>query len=434
MILLFCQLWLDVAGFTVRAQDILTIVLLGIVFLVPAVLSLKITYLPGSLNWPIFLWGVAICFGVIITLIKPYSAVLKKDALVNAVRLILALSSFYLFYNYPISSRTKVRLVTRVIIVFSFLTTLVSLLQIGYWDGWSPLPLPSSLTSLAEGANIQRGREIFGLFLGDTGAHTWAGMLAMQALTVWLVAQKIRNQVMRIGAYGYFGILCLILLRVSVRNSILGIAIVIVGITLISSHYSRYLFNRFFWPTLTVLAVIAGVIFLMIIAPDSYFVERVRQILPQWERGSLVISRQSNIYGRLSFAEMALGMFRSSPLIGNGFYSFRELSASWSPSILGTTRVVDHAHNSYVQVLAELGLFGAAFLTWLLWRISAYLYATRKFLRGTHLHRFTWQLAAGNFIFILITAFFSNTFWFPYYMALSMIFLGLLASLQQETP
>src|SRR5690606_22998048 len=221
---------------------------------------------------------------------------------------------------------------------------------------------------------------------------------------------------------------------VSARNRILGIAIVIVGITLIRSHYSRYLFNRFFWPTLTVLAVIAGVIFVMIIAPVSYFVERVRQILPQWERGSWVSSGQSNIYGRLSFAEMALGMFRSSPLIGNGFYSFRELSASWSPSILGTTRVVDHAHNSYVQVLAELGLFGAAFLTWLLWRISAYLYATRKFLRGTHLHRFTWQLAAGNFIFILITAFFSNTFWFPYYMALSMIFLGLLASLQQETP
>ena len=223
VILLFCQFWVEVGGFTFRLQDGFIILLLANTLFLPTILKLKFVYIRNSLNLPILVWASVLVFGVILTFSHPFSAALKKDSLVNMVRLLLALSLFFVISNFRMDAASKARFLKQTIIGFSFVTTFVSLLQVGHWDGWLPFSLPPVLTTFAEGANTARGREIFGLFLGDTGSHTWASMLAMQALAVWLTAQQQKNQLLKAAFFSYFGVLCLILVRISVRNSILGL-------------------------------------------------------------------------------------------------------------------------------------------------------------------------------------------------------------------
>ena len=430
IILLFCQLWIDVAGLTIRLQDILIGAILIKMF--PAIFKLKITYWRSFLNAPILLWGIVIIVGVIVTFLHEYTPVLKKDSLVNAGRLLLALSLFFIVNNHGASASVKLRLLVRAIVGFSFITTLVSLLQIGYWAGWLPFSLPRAFVTFAEGANTARGREIFGLFLGDTGSHTWAGMLAMQALVVWLLASRVRNQVWRIAAYSYFGLLFLILVRISVRNSILGLLVVVLVLSLLSARYSRYPMNRLVKPLIFILAALGGILVLFTLFPDSYFIERVREVIPQWQQGEIHISRRSNIFGRLWIAEMAVAMFRDSPILGMGFYSFREASMAWSRVIMGETRTIVHAHNSYFQTLSEMGVVGAVALAWIAWRVTNLLLRTRFFLKQSRSHHYMWQLVFGNTLFLAFTAMFSNTLWFPYYVSLNMILLAILASMYRE--
>ena len=177
------------------------------------------------------------------------------------------------------------------------------------------------------------------------------------------------------------------------------------------------------------MAIISGVVLLFLVAPESYFIERIRQVIPQWQDGGLYISRQSNLFGRFWYAEMAWGMFLDSPLIGNGYYSFRELSPIWSMSIIGDSRVVPNAHNSFLQVLALLGFL---FFSWLLWRITAFLYKTRKYAHWDKAHNFLWQFSAGNTIFLFLTALFSSSLLLPYDLSLNMILLGCLVERKRE--
>lgn len=432
IILLFCQIWFDVAGLTVRLQDVLIGFILARMFLLPALVNLRISYFRSKLNAPLLLWCAVIVLGIFVTLAYPYTSVLKKDSVVNGVRLILAVSLFFIIYNHRADASTKVIMLQRAVVGFSVITTLVSILQIGYWDGWLPFSLPSQLTTLAEGANTARGREIFGLFLGDTGSHTWAGMLAMQAFAVWLIAQQTRHQLFRSALLVYFGLLVLILVRVSVRNSILGLAMAIVAVGLIRGGYSRYRLNRLIWPTLVIGGAIGGLLLLFIIAPESYFVERIREVIPQWQDGRLYISRRSNIYGRIWMARIGLAMFASSPFLGLGYYSFRESSLEWSQVIVGETQSLVHAHNSYIQVMAELGLIGILTFMWVFWRTVWTLFRTRSFIWRGHIPSFIWQFAAGNLVFLAFTSLFSNNFLFPYNIGLNMIVLSMLLSVEKE--
>ena len=236
VVLHFCQAWWEVVGFTVRSEDVLILLIWGGIALRTLAVG-KLRYYRHVLNLPLLLWCGVLLFGVALTLISPFDSVTKKDALVNGFRLVLAVSTFYVMYNHPASSRSKVRVIIGVVLGFCVITTLVSLLQIGYWDGWLPFSLPPLLTEKAPGANMQPGREIFGLFVGDTSGHTWSGMLALQALLVFLYARHSRNPVRRWAGWGYFGLLVLILLRTAVRNSFLGLFVAIVGLSILRSRY-----------------------------------------------------------------------------------------------------------------------------------------------------------------------------------------------------
>ncbi|MBK7215499.1 MAG: hypothetical protein IPH95_00055 [Candidatus Promineofilum sp.] len=129
------------------------------------------------------------------------------------------------------------------------MTTLVSLLQIAHWAGRLPFNLPPVLVTFKEGANQEPGREIFALFVGNSGTHVWSAMLAIQAICVWIVTTTMTRSVLwRLAGFSYFLVLSLILVRTSVRNSILGLAITIVFLSLLRASRSRYVSTRLIVP------------------------------------------------------------------------------------------------------------------------------------------------------------------------------------------
>lgn len=91
---LFCQVWFELAGVTVRLEDIITMILIGTPLLL-ALLTGKLRYYRSPLNLPLFLWATVIGMGIIVTLTSSLDGVTKKDALVNGIRLILAVRLFF---------------------------------------------------------------------------------------------------------------------------------------------------------------------------------------------------------------------------------------------------------------------------------------------------------------------------------------------------
>ena len=210
------------------------------------------------------------------------------------------------------------------------------------------------------------------------------------------------------------------------RNSILGLFVTIVSLELLKAWRSPYPVNRWLKPGLIILAVILAIITLFNLLPDSYFVERVRQAIPQLQRGHLIISPASNIYGRVDYARTALLIFWRHPLIGGGFWSYKTLSGLWGP------QSIVHAHNSYLQTLAELGSAGALALGWLIWRIGRCLRCTRPHPNDSLWHVRLWEVTVGSLLFIAFTALFSNPFWEPTEVGFRMVLLGALLNYRRE--
>ncbi len=423
--LFFVQLWPEIGSFTLRVEDLILLTLIALAA-VPLFLTGKFRYRPSSLYLPLLVWAFVVLFGAIVTLSSSVDPKWKQDALVNSIRVALATSLFFAVYNYPASANRKIASILGAVVIMSLLTSFVSLLQIAHWNQWLPFSLPSILTEFKEGANTERGREIFGLFVGDTGTHTWSAMLAVQAMVVWFLAWYVRRRTWRTAALLYFALLTVIIIRTSVRNSILGLIVALASLFVITSLRSRFPVNKIVKPTFVVLIGIFGTAALFAFGSEYYFTQRIIQTIPQWQNGQLVIHGGSSIYGRLDYAATAIAIFQAHPLLGSGFFSFEPLSPIFGPI------AAPHAHNSYLQTISELGIVGVLALIWLIWRIGTYLYATRGCLELSREARLIWQLAVADAIFLSFTALFSNTFWSPVYTAVFMLFLGSLASIVYE--
>lgn len=422
IITIFCQVWFTVSGFTVRLEDII-ILALAATLLLPALKSGELRYYFGPLNFPLFLWAIVILMGIIITILSPLDTVTKKNAIINGIRLILAIGTFFVIDWHSTASEKKLTVILSTITLFSFVTTLVSVLQMGHWDGWLPFALPPVLTTFKEGANTEQGREIFALYLGDTGSHTWSGALAMQAMLVSILAHYSNSYWKKGALWIYFGLLTLILIRISVRNSILGLFITIISIALIRNLTIHRLTARMARP-LTIVALVSVLFYgLFLYAPDSYFAERIRQAIPTIENGQLIINRGSNIYGRFEYWSTAIRIFSDAPFVGNGFYSYQALSGSY-----GTNAVV-HAHNSYLQTMAELGVLGVTALALLMGAMTYYLVRAYSICRLDRTATLWWEFTTASIIFLFFSMLFGNTLWSPNYIVFRMILLGVLASL-----
>lgn len=422
LVLLFVQVWRDIGGFTFRLEDLLTLSMVGL-WVLTSFKGGVFRYRRSGLNLPLTIWIGVIVMAVGVSFMRPHAPDVKQDALVNGIRLMLALSLFFVVNNHPLAARRKGKIVFDTIVLTSLLTSAVALLQIAHWAGWLPFSLPSVLTTFKEGVNTERGREIFALFIGNNGAHTWSAMLAFQALTVWILATTTRVTKWRLAGLSYFLLLSTILIRISVRNSILGLLVAIVLLSLLRARKSRYRLNRLIMPLL-ILSGMAGLIGLLLFAgPEQYFVQRLVQTIPQVsEGGGLVIDSRSNIFGRLDYIVAALKTFTRFPVFGGGFYGFRTyyFEMTGNPTI-------SHAHNSYAQILAELGLIGAIVFIWVAWRVFSVLVTVGRDVGWQSLwERRVWYLTVSVFTFIAFTAFFANPLWDPTLISFSMILLAVM--------
>ncbi len=420
--LMFNQIWWDAGGFTFRLIDLALLALLGIQLL-QALHTGRWRYAHSTLNGPLLLWLGIILLGALVTQIRPVLAVDQQDAIINSIRLALAITLFFLVAgNFSNTATDKTRTVFYTVIAFSLLTTIVSLLQVAYWSGRLPFNLPAMLVTFKEGANQEPGREIFALFVGNSGTHVWSAMLAIQALCVWIATTTTaRSAAWKLAGFGYFGLLSLILVRTSVRNSILGLVVAVVFLSLLRAFKSRYVSTRLIVPALIVGGALLGTMMLVTFAPEQYFVQRLVQTIPRVTGQEIVIDRASNIYGRVEYAQVGVEIFRRYPLLGGGFYGYRTY-------YLDMTRdtTISHAHNSYVQAMAELGLVGLLALGWLAWRIFSFLTVSgRKIMQQDVWERRAWYLATATAVFLAFTAGFANPFWEPTEVGFFMIVLAL---------
>lgn len=425
LLLYFCQLWLTVGGSTVRLEDMLSLGLVGLEGVI-ALAQLRFVFAASPLNRPVLLLIGVILLSIVVTLVQPFAAVVKKDALVNGLRLALAVGLFFLVYFHPAPAGTKAKAIFQTILLFSLVTTAVALWQIVYWEGWLPVSLPPVLRTFKPGANTFSGREIFSLFIGNTGTHVWSAMLAMQALGAWIIASNSRNVWYRLAGFGYWGLLTLILFRTTVRNSLLGLVIAIVGLGLLKAWHSQDGWNGLLKMWLIVVLPILTLLALFTLAPDAFFVARLRSVFPQLANGQWVIDTNSNLYGRLYTWWEAWLIFVHRPVLGGGFWSYATLSP-----IYGIATFV-HAHNSYLQILAEWGTIGWLAFCWFVWRLRNYLSYVWQTLPGRSLYHLTWEWVVASALFLAFTAFFGNPLWEPNQVGFFMALLGALMSFSQE--
>lgn len=352
-VLMFNQIWWDAGGFTFRFIDLVMLALLGI-YLFQALHTGRLRYAHSSLNGPLLLWLGVLLLGALVTQFRPVLAVNQQDAIVNSVRLALAISLFLRRLRQPCSlghgqdahrflhrHRLQLRDDTR------FATTNRSLGR------------PPAIQSAGGAGHVQRGRKSgagpgnlcpvcrqqrHARLVGDAGL---AGALCLDSDD-----DTTRSVLWRLAGYGYCVVLGLILVRTSVRNSILGLVVAVVFLSLLRAFKSRYVSTRLIVPALIVGGALLGALALLTFAPEQYFVQRLVQTIPRLTGQEIVIDRASNIFGRLEYAQVGVKIFQRYPLLGGGFYGYRTY-------YLDMTRH-DHQphHNSYVQTMAELGLVG----------------------------------------------------------------------------
>jgi O-antigen ligase len=427
IILLFSQFWFDVRGRTIRSIDLVLIIMV-ISWLRPLLTTGRIRYVKSRLNPPMLAWVSVILLGMVVAQFRPLSDLSRQDAVVNAIRLALSVSLFFIVSQSTKHIEHKSKTVFITVISFSLITTFVSLLQIGYWGRWLPIDLPDILTTFKSGANQAQGREIFGLFVGNTGTHVWSAMLAMQALTVLVASITTHQRLYRYGGLLYFLLLTMILVRTSVRNSTLGLGVAVFLLMMLLAWKSRFPFNRLAVPVITIFGAGILIVALLSFDSDQYFIQRVVQAIPRLGSEGVFIDRASNIYGRLDYMRVALLIFSQYPFLGGGFYSY-----AWLSNSLGGLVNISHAHNSYIQALAELGLNGFLVFCWLLWQVGRLLVVSSRGIAFRQVdERRIWYLSFVTLVFLLFTALFANPFWEPNEVGFFVILVAVLEQYSRE--
>lgn len=422
LICLFWQIWGDVAGITLRLEDVLIALWLGSrTFAIP--LTLHVRYYAARLNRPLLTVCLTLLISIIVTQISPYSGTVQKDALINGGRLILALSVFWLIYHHG-----KIDTIIPLIIRFSFITTSVALLQIAFWANVLPFSLPSILTSIQPDASDGFGKEIFALYVGNTGTHLWSAMMVGQAIVVWVTARNSSQWHTKWLGIGYVGLLFLILIRMSVRNSIIGLFVTLVGLELVTAQIGRTRLKAILQAITVIAFAVITLVLLFTMAPDAPFLDRVRQVIPQYEYGQITISRASSIVGRIEASQIGWQLFLENPIFGHGFWSFETLQAQ-----VPKLHQYAHAHNIIFQILSEMGLMGALAWGWLITALGQWLWQTRQLVSISAENRIFWQINSAYFIFILFTGMFAIPLWQPAQLTLWMVFVGAWAVITRQT-
>ena len=130
----------------------------------------------------------------------------------------------------------------------------------------------------------------------------------------------------------------------------------------------------------------------MVTALGKYRPEAALDQINALDRSMLLGMKEEGVQARLLFAEKALAMFRSDPLRGVGLggfaWAFHEIDPQWyaGPPVMGPE---NNAHNIWLHLLAETGVFGAIWLLVLILAITQGVWQTAR------IQEINWQSKQG---------------------------------------
>ena len=355
LILSLCEIYIDVGGRTVRLETLFIFVLLGAVVSQIAVGRRKLD--PSPIYKPLFIFAGFLVFSSLVGMSQAVSSEFKLVAFVNMVRLVLAYLAFVVVYNFKAKPETKLAAIINATILFSFVSCGLALLQIAHHKGLLPFGLPELLTKSKAEANMELGREIFGPFVGQTGAHMFAVMLSMQTLAVFCYGLTTRSTLKKVLCACYVGLMILILVRISVRAPLFGM---FAGCAVVLALEHKGLGRKVF----AVAAVgCCGLLILYYLAThqfETYWLRRIQYSIPLVSSRGIEWRWGNTMTGRFEYWSIAWQMIKQNPILGVGINMYEPLTAHYTNKPL-----IPHPHNGLIHVITELGIVGTIAFTWL---------------------------------------------------------------------
>ncbi len=355
VILTLCEAYFEIGGRTVRAETVLVFLLLAGLAISCVAENRRLR--PSPIYLPLGVFVAVLCCSMLIGLRQPVAAEEKIVAVVNGTRIILAYLVFIAVLNYRAEPEKKLSAVISAVVLFSFVSCGIAALQILYHGGKLPFGLPSFLTETKLGGKYEVGREVFGPFIGETGAHEFARMLSLQALTVFSIAYVWRSPVKKFLAFSYVGVMVLILARISVRAALFGL---FAGCCAILAFEHRTSFRKYVG-----IGVVGccGLFVMNYFAThhfDNYWLQRIHYSVPLISTKGLKWQWGNTMLGRLEYWDIAWRMFQKQPLLGVGINMYGPLSVLYT-----TGQMIDHPHNGFIHVATEAGIIGSVVFVWL---------------------------------------------------------------------
>jgi len=192
------------------------------------------------------------------------------------------------------------------------------------------------------------GLRAFGATHIATGRAVGFGLLA----ALYLLLDRPRTAAVRVALLVAAGILGLGLLYSGSRGSMVALVASLAGFGLVSFGLKKG--RRWALTGLAAVAVLLAVVSVAVPAATELMNHRLAQVLTDTQTVGAAL-------GRLQRAEDAIGLFRSSPVLGVGIGGF-DMARGFGDAARG-----DYAHNILLEVACELGLAGLAALFVLIW-------------------------------------------------------------------
>lgn len=157
------------------------------------------------------------------------------------------------------------------------------------------------------------------------------------------------------------------------RASFLGLAICLLGFTyylIVCNKDSIFRIKHLFWGLLPL--IMAGLLNLYLLKNnDNDFLSRASTININTTDGS--------VDQRLKYYSHTLKQFAKTPLFGVGVGNWKFYSIDYSKKDINGFIVPYHAHNDFLQILAELGIIGLFFYGFFLFFSIKILFSSKKF-------------------------------------------------------
>ena len=318
-------------SFSVSVNEVLLLILLSAIVL-KKLFTGKITFPDSKLNRPIFLLLLFNVFG----LLRAFADLSQSDYIKCWLYFFLWAEYFLIYFLILdlVSSKKEVKIILYLMILSGLLTVVSA-----FYQQIAGTTL-RSIGSISETGKTQyRLISAFGFYSNDFGAYLLVVLSILLNLYFYVIKQKRRLVLILILPTLYT------LFFTFSRGGILGLIALIIFLLILRKEHRKKI-----------------VIYSLFIVIISSFI--LTPVFVRWANTSYVkkggqIILKKNISERLAQWEASLDQFAKHPLIGKGFhtYHYRELDYQ---SHFGIFKYIGHAHNVYLRLLIESGIFGLA--------------------------------------------------------------------------